>query len=100
MGFRGSRVRIPASRPTRRFALSRDLRLRRTGERLACWLDRSPDLPQARSSRGVRLLLAFARRLLTPRTRAWSLRDADSEPRELLFLAVVWALHSDTFSRS
>ena len=39
----------------------------RTGERLACGLDRSPDPALVLRSRGGRLLLAFARRLLPPR---------------------------------
>src|SRR5207247_3753563 len=45
----------------------------RTGERLAFWLDRSPGPRSALRSRGGRLLLAFARRLLPPRVqrRLW-----------------------------
>ena len=45
-----------ASTKYRRYALDWDLRLRRTGERLACWLDRSPDPIPSLRSRGVRLL--------------------------------------------
>src|SRR5262249_37440565 len=56
----------PARSP-RRYAAARDLRLRRTGERLACALDRSPDPGLRLRSHGRRPPLALARRLLPPR---------------------------------
>ena len=67
MIFPPARSRFGGSGSFRRSGLSWDLRLRRTGERLACGLDRSPDSAQPLRSRGGKLLLAFARRLLPPR---------------------------------
>jgi hypothetical protein len=64
-GCRGFEPRCPLHR---RYAVSDNLRpVGRTGERLVCWLDCSPDHPKPLRSRGGRLLLAFARRLLPPR---------------------------------